>query len=80
MTTPLIQASNLTKTFHTSRGEAIHAVAGVDLLIRPGEIFGLVGSDGAGKTTTIRLLVGALKLDSGQVSATSRSAFLFMKT
>jgi ABC-2 type transport system ATP-binding protein len=68
MTTPLIQASNLTKTFHTSRGEAIHAVAGVDLLIRPGEIFGLVCSDGAGKTTTIRLLVGALKLDSGQVS------------
>lgn len=35
--------------------------------IRAGEIYGLVGADGAGKTTTIRLLVGALKADSGNI-------------
>ncbi len=33
-----------------------------------GEIYGLVGSDGAGKTTTMRLLVGALKADAGVCS------------
>lgn len=58
----LIQASNLKKHF----GDTL-AVNGVDLNIRAGEIYGLVGSDGAGKTTTLRLLVGALKLDGGQV-------------
>ena len=32
-----------------------------------GEIYGLVGSDGAGKTTTLRLLVGALQVDAGEI-------------
>jgi ABC-2 type transport system ATP-binding protein len=41
-------------------------VDGVSLEIPAGEIYGLVGADGAGKTTTMRLLVGALKADSGQ--------------
>ena len=68
MDTPLIHAEGLTKTFHTAKGEAVHAVAGIDLSIHAGEIYGLVGSDGAGKTTTIRLLVGALKMDAGQAA------------
>lgn len=59
----LITASSLHKTFGPTR-----AVDGVSLQIPPGEIYGLVGADGAGKTTTLRLLVGALKPDSGQVS------------
>jgi len=42
------------------------AVDDVNLSIPYGEIYGLVGSDGAGKTTTLRLLVGALKPDSGK--------------
>jgi len=42
-------------------------VDGVSLEIPAGEIYGLVGADGAGKTTTMRLLVGALKADAGQV-------------
>jgi ABC-2 type transport system ATP-binding protein len=46
----------------------IHAVDGISLHIPPGEIHGLVGSDGAGKTTTMRLLVGALLPDSGEVT------------
>ncbi|MEO7840519.1 MAG: ABC transporter ATP-binding protein [Anaerolineales bacterium] len=59
----LIQANNISKSFGN-----VHAVNGVSLQIPAGEIYGLVGSDGAGKTTTIRLLVGALKADSGEVS------------
>jgi ABC-2 type transport system ATP-binding protein len=41
-------------------------VDGVSLEINAGEIYGLVGADGAGKTTTIRLIVGALQADSGE--------------
>jgi len=41
-------------------------VDGVSLQVKAGEIYGLVGSDGAGKTTTMRLIVGALKPDSGE--------------
>lgn len=63
----LVQAHGLSKTFHNRSGQTVKAVDGVNLQIAAGEIYGLVGSDGAGKTTTIRLLVGALKLDAGQV-------------
>ena len=41
------------------------AVAGLDLDVRRGEMFGLVGPDGAGKSTSIRLLCGLLKPDGG---------------
>src|SRR5215207_4796257 len=59
----LIQANNISKSFGN-----VHAVDGVSLQIPAGEIYGLVGADGAGKTTTMRLLVGALKADSGEVN------------
>ena len=59
----LVRATNLSKSFGDT-----HAVDGVSLEIPAGEIYGLVGADGAGKTTTMRLLVGALKADSGQVN------------
>jgi ABC-2 type transport system ATP-binding protein len=62
MTAPLVRASHLRKTF----GQTV-AVDNLSLNVAPGEIYGLVGSDGAGKTTTIRLLVGALRPDSGEV-------------
>jgi ABC-2 type transport system ATP-binding protein len=59
----LVQATNIHKNFGDN-----HAVDGVSLQVKPGEIYGLVGSDGAGKTTTMRLLVGALLLDSGEIN------------
>jgi ABC-2 type transport system ATP-binding protein len=57
----LVYATNLRKSFGDTK-----AVDGVSLEIAAGEVYGLVGADGAGKTTTMRLLVGALKADSGQ--------------
>jgi ABC-2 type transport system ATP-binding protein len=45
----------------------IEAVKNVSLSVEEGEMFGLVGPDGAGKTTTIRVLCGLLKADSGNI-------------
>jgi ABC-2 type transport system ATP-binding protein len=55
-----IQAEKLTKHFRQ-----VQAVRGIDLDIAPGEIYGLIGPDGAGKTTTIRMLAGVMKPTSG---------------
>lgn len=41
------------------------AVAGLDFTVAPGELFGLVGPDGAGKTTTLRMLAGVLRPTAG---------------
>ena len=64
MSDPLISATDLQKTFgHT------HAVDGGQFARgTAGEIFGLVGPDGAGKTTILRLLCGVHTPDAGQVS------------
>lgn len=51
----IIETSNLTKRFR-----ATVAVEGLNLAVKRGEIFGLVGPDGAGKTTTIRLLASIM--------------------
>jgi ABC-2 type transport system ATP-binding protein len=64
----LIEAHNLSKSFGETR-----AVEGLSLRVSPGEIYGLVGPDGAGKTTTMRLLCGAFQPDRG-VSTTIRVA------
>lgn len=55
-----IQVSGLGRAF----GE-MWAVRGLDLEVRRGEIFGLVGPDGAGKTTTMRMLTGILAASEG---------------
>lgn len=56
----LLETENLVKTFGTFR-----AVDGLNLQVRAGEMVGLVGPDGAGKTTAIRLMCGALQSTSG---------------
>jgi ABC-2 type transport system ATP-binding protein len=58
----LVSVSYLRKTFG-----ATVAVDDVNLSIEVGQIYGLVGSDGAGKTTTLRLIVGALKPNAGEI-------------
>lgn len=57
----MIAAHALSKSFGTNR-----ALEAVSLAVRAGEIYGLVGPDGAGKTTLIRMLCGALRHDHGR--------------
>jgi ABC-2 type transport system ATP-binding protein len=59
----IIKTENLTK--HFGRIEAVDAL---NLDIKPGEIFGLVGPDGAGKTTTIRLLAAIMNPTAGNAT------------
>src|SRR3954465_13608174 len=49
------------------RYSAVEAVTDLSLSIHAGEMFGLIGPDGAGKTTTIRLICGLLRADAGGV-------------
>ena len=66
MTEPLVRTQDLTKVFYEeSRGE-VRAVDGVDLTCRGGEIVGLLGANGAGKTTALRMLSTILRPTSGQ--------------
>ncbi len=58
---------NVTKTFRTS-GRSVAAAKDLTLDIRHGKITGLIGPDGAGKTTLMRLAAGLLRADSGTVS------------
>lgn len=58
-----IETSDLTKRFL-----GVLAVDRLQFEVHPGEIFGLVGPDGAGKTTTVRMLAGVLTADSGSAT------------
>jgi drug efflux transport system ATP-binding protein len=58
---PVIVATHLLRSFGT-----VHAVSDLDLSINKGEMYGLVGPDGAGKTTTMRLLTGIMTPTSGE--------------
>jgi ABC-2 type transport system ATP-binding protein len=57
-----IEARGLQKRFPQTAQPAVHDL---DLTIYPGQLFGLVGPDGAGKTTTLRMLASVLKPDGG---------------
>ncbi len=63
--TPIIATKDLSRDFKKTR-----AVNSLDLEVQSGELFGLVGPDGAGKTTALRLLAGLLYITEGSATVT----------
>lgn len=60
---PLLEASNLQKAF---AGRTV--VNGVSFVVQPGEVVGLLGRNGAGKTTSFRMTIGMIEADGGTVT------------
>src|SRR5207249_2304369 len=61
----MIEATNLTKVFRDRKGGDIRAVHGISFRCQPGQIYGLLGANGAGKTTALRLLATILRPTNG---------------
>ncbi|WP_150954371.1 ABC transporter ATP-binding protein [Microbacterium testaceum] len=64
-----IDARGVVKSFGS-----VHAVRGVDLTVRPGEIVAFLGPNGAGKTTTIDMILGLTTPDAGSIEVFGHSA------
>jgi inositol transport system ATP-binding protein len=67
MDTPLLEMTGIAKGF-----PGVQALAGVDLVVRAGEIHALLGENGAGKSTLLKILSGAETPDAGTVHFTGR--------
>ena len=71
----VIQTRNLSKVYRDFWGrQKVRALKALDLEIRQGEIFGLLGPNGSGKTTTIKLLLGLLFPSSGEALVMGKQA------
>jgi ABC-2 type transport system ATP-binding protein len=64
----VIQVQDLQKNYG-----AFPAVKGIDFAVQRGEIFGLIGPDGAGKTTTFQILAGVMEATAGEIQVLGRS-------
>jgi len=66
----MIEAANLTKRF-----DDILAVDHINATIRDGSVFGLIGTNGAGKSTFLRMAAGVLKPDEGRITIDGMNVF-----
>lgn len=63
----MLQATDLSRTFHDARRGPVLAVDGISVRVERGEVYALLGPNGAGKTTTLRMLATLLRPDRGSV-------------
>jgi ABC-2 type transport system ATP-binding protein len=66
--TPALRLDHVRKSFQRETGESVVALDDISFSLRQGGLAAVVGPDGAGKTTMIRLLAGLMKADGGMVS------------
>lgn len=72
---PVIEIRNLTKVYRDFWGRRkVRAVNSLSLDVKKGEVFGLLGPNGSGKTTTIKMLLGLLFPTEGEISILGRPA------
>ncbi|SDK64064.1 ABC-2 type transport system ATP-binding protein [Glycomyces sambucus] len=62
---PIIEISGLRKTYRRSFRQPHHALDGLDLEVAAGQVHGFLGPNGSGKTTTLRALLGLIRVDGG---------------
>ncbi|MFH2069439.1 MAG: ABC transporter ATP-binding protein [Candidatus Omnitrophota bacterium] len=68
-----LRIEGLTKIFHLGRHKDVTALDNLSLEIKEGEIFGLLGPNGSGKTTALKLILGLLFPTSGQIEILGRN-------
>jgi peptide/nickel transport system ATP-binding protein len=74
-----LSAENLTKSYRTGLRRTVPALKGVSLEVREGEVVGIVGETGSGKSTLVRILVGVEEPDGGTVDWEGRRFADFAK-
>ena len=65
----MIELEQISKTF-ADAGREVHAVNNVSLTIRNGDVFGIIGFSGAGKSTFLKILSGQLDTTNGNIVIT----------
>lgn len=55
------------KSFSKSYGKGVYAADNINISVKPGDVFGFIGHNGAGKSTTIRGVVGVMEFDNGEI-------------
>jgi ABC-2 type transport system ATP-binding protein len=68
----MLEANGLTKWYDGAGGGGHTALDGLDLCVRPGEVYCLLGANGAGKTTTINLFLGFIEPTAGRALVDGR--------
>jgi len=66
--TPALRVDRVRKSFRRETGESVLALDDISFSVEPGGLAAVIGPDGAGKTTLMRLLAGLMKADRGTVS------------
>jgi ABC-2 type transport system ATP-binding protein len=70
----VIAAKALTKVYGREGANQVRALDAVEFSVSPGEIFGLIGADGAGKTTAFKLMSGVMEPTSGELLVLGKKA------
>ena len=77
MNGPAVAVTGLTKVFPVPfRRQSIVAVRGLDLRVKPGEVYGLLGPNGSGKSTTLKIVLGLVCPTRGQTEIFGRDSRL----
>lgn len=67
MNTPAVQIENISKTFPVPlRRQRVQAVKNLSLVVQPGQVYGLLGPNGCGKSTTLKILLGLVTPNTGR--------------